>query len=226
MQNDISMPEIIKGTLSKVLDIRNLQESTYVLRLEKKDLRFKAGQYLVLQAGGRNSAREYSVYSPEHAPWIDLLIKEVNNGEVSKELKRLEIGTEVEIKGIYGFFVLRDQPSPTNHYTFVATGTGISPFHSIIQSNPGLHFDVIHGVRYCQEAYDAADYPAGSYHLCTSREKGNNFYGHVTQYLLENGVRKDSIYYLCGNSAMINEVTDLLEQNGIPPENIRTEVFF
>jgi len=211
---------------SKVLDIRNLTESTYVLRLEKNDLPFKAGQYLVLQAGGNHRAREYSIYSPEDAPYFDLLIREVENGDISRELRHLKIGSTLEIKGIFGFFVLRDQPAQANHPTFIATGTGISPFHSIIQSNPGLHYDLIHGVRYANEAYDAADYPADCYHLCTSREKGKNFYGHVTQYLQEKGIRKDSVYYLCGNSAMIYEVTDLLEQNGIPPEHIRTEVFF
>ena len=211
---------------SKVLDIRNLTESTYILRLERIALQFKAGQYLVLQAGGHQRAREYSIYSPEKAPYIDLLIREVENGDISRELRHLKIGSTLAIKGIFGFFVLRDQPAHTNHYTFLATGTGISPFHSIIQSNPGLHFDLIHGVRYECEAYDAADYPADCYHLCTSCKTGENFHGHVTQYLQEKGIRKDSVYYLCGNSAMIHEVTDLLEQNGIPLENIRTEVFF
>ena len=211
---------------SKVLDIRNLTESTYVLRLEKNDLPFKAGQYMVLQAGRHHRAREYSIYSPEDAPYIDLLIREVENGDISRELRHLKIGSTLEIKGIFGFFVLRDQPAQANHLTFIATSTGISPFHSIIQSNPGLHYDLIHGVRFEYEAYDAADYPADCYHLCTSREKGKNFHGHVTQYLKEKGIRKDSVYYLCGNSAMIHEVTDLLEENGIPPKNIRTEVFF
>lgn len=211
---------------SKVLDIKNLTESTYVLRLEKNDLQFKAGQYIVLQAGGHHRAREYSIYSPEDAPYLDLLIREIENGDISRELRHLKIGSTLEIKGIFGFFVLRDLPAQANHPTFIATGTGISPFHSIIQSNPGIHFDLIHGVRYAYEAYDASDYPADCYHLCTSREKGENFHGHLTQYLQEKGIRKDSVYYLCGNSAMIHEVTDLLEQNGIPPENIRTEVFF
>lgn len=211
---------------SKVLDIRNLTESTYVLRLEKKDLQFTAGQYLVLQAGGHHRAREYSIYSPEDAPYLDLLIREVENGDISRELRNVKIGTTLEISGIFGFFVLRDVPSQPNHFTFVATGTGISPFHSIIRSNPGLHYDLIQGVRYENEAYDAADYPANCYHLCTSREKGGNFHGRVTQFLKEKGIRKDSVFYLCGNSAMIHEVTDLLEKNGIPPENIRTEVFF
>jgi ferredoxin-NADP reductase len=39
-------------------------------------------------------------------------------------------------------------------------------------------------------------------------------------------VAADTICYLCGNSDMIEEVTGILEKYGLPPENIRTEVFF
>ena len=216
-----------KITYSKILEIRNLTESTYVLRLEKSDFQFKAGQYLVLNVPGENKAREYSIYSPEAAPYIDLLIKEVDKGEISRELKYLKVGTKVEITGPFGFFVLRDnEPTKNNHFTFIATGTGIAPFHSIILSNATINYELIHGVRHGYEAYDSSDYPEDRYTLCTSREHGENFYGHVTQYLKKNGVTKDSIYYICGNSGMVNDVTEYLKQKGITLENIRTEVYF
>ena len=211
----------------KILGIRNLTESTYVLRLEKKDFEFKAGQYLVLNIPGENNAREYSIYSPENVPYIDLLIKEITDGDVSVKLKSLKIGTTLEISGPFGFFVLRDENLNGNtHFTFVATGTGISPFRSMILSNPGLNFDLIHGIKYSHEAFDSSDYPVGSYTVCNSQEKGGNYNGRVTGYLKEKGVRSDSIYYICGNSAMVDEVTEFLEQNGIEPQNTKTEIFF
>ena len=216
-----------KITQSKILEIRNLTESTYVLRLEKSDFEFKAGQYLVLNVPGEYKSREYSIYSPEDVPYIDLLIKEVDEGEISKELKYLKIGTKVKITGPFGFFILRDsEPIKNNHFTFVATGTGIAPFHSIILSNPDLDYEMIHGVRHGYEAYDSRDYQNDRYKLCTSREHGENYFGRVTHYLKEKGVRNDSVYYICGNSGMVNDVTEYLEQNGINTENIRTEVFF
>ena len=211
----------------KILDIINLTESTYILRVEKGDLEFKAGQYLVLNIPGENVAREYSIYSREDAPYLDLLIKEVTDVKISKELKYLKIGTKLEISGPFGFFVLRDNRlNAKNHFTFIATGTGISPFHSMILSNPEIDFEVIHGVKYRNEAYDSADYPAGSYTVCTSREPGGDYQGRLTDYLKKKEVRKDSVYYICGNSAMVNEVTVYLEKMEISPENIRTEVFF
>jgi NAD(P)H-flavin reductase len=216
-----------KITYSKVLDIRNLTESTYILRLAKDNFEFKAGQYLVLNVPGAYKAREYSIYSAENDPYIELLIKEVTNGEISKELKYMKIGTKVEITGPFGFFVLRDnKETKINHFTFVATGTGISPFHSIILSNPDLDYEIIHGVKHIYEAYDSSHYPVNRYTLCTSRDDGGYYFGRVTQYLKEKTVERDSVYYICGNSGMVNEVTEYLEQSGISPENIRTEVFF
>ncbi len=212
---------------SKILDIINLTESTYIVRLEKNNFEFKAGQYLVLNIPGENLAREYSIYSEEDAPFIDLLIKEVTNGKLSKELKYIKIGTKVEISGPFGFFILRDQElNQGNHFTFIATGTGISPFHSMVLSNPKLDCEVIHGIKYNAEAYHATDYPTDYYKACTSQERGVNFSGRVTNYLREKGFRKNSIFYICGNSGMVSEVSGYLELEGIRPENIRTEVFF
>lgn len=216
-----------KTTYSKILEINNLTESTYVIRLEKSDFEFKAGQYLVLNVPGEYKSREYSIYSPEDAPYIDLLIKEVDQGEISRELKYLKIGTRVKITGPFGFFILKENgQNEKNHFTFVATGTGIAPFHSIILSNPGLDFEIIHGVRYRYEAYDSGDYAEDRYNLCTSREHGENYFGRVTNYLKEKGINKDSIFYICGSSGMVNDVTEFLQKNGIEPGNIRTEVFF
>lgn len=216
-----------KITYSKILEINNLTESTYVIRLEKNDFEFKAGQYLVLNVPGEYKSREYSIYSPEDAPYIDLLIKEVDQGEISRELKYLKIGTKVKITGPFGFFILEDiRQNEKNHFTFIATGTGIAPFHSIILSNPDLDFEIIHGVRHSYEAYDSNHYAKYQYKLCTSREHGENYFGRVTQYLKEKGINKDSIFYICGNSRMVNDVTEFLQKKGIDPENIRTEVFF
>ena len=216
-----------KISLCKVLDIRDITESTYVMRLEKNDFGFKAGQYLVLNIPGENNAREYSIYSPDNVPYIDLLIKEVTDGDVSVKLKSLKMGTKLEISGPFGFFVLRENDQKENrHFTFISTGTGISPFRSMILSNPGLNCELIHGVRHSHEAYDSTDYPAGCYKLCTSQETGRDFHGRVTQYLEDKGIRSDSVYYICGNSNMVNQVAGYLEINGIRPEDIRTEVFF
>lgn len=183
--------QIKKITYSKILNISNLTESTYIVRLEKNDFEFKAGQYLVLNIPGENKGREYSIYSPEQAPYIELLIKEVEGGEISKELKYLKIGTKVEITGSFGFFLLRNKDQENNqHAVFIATGTGIAPFHSMILSNNDLDYQIIHGVRYGYEAYNSVDYSKERYQLCTSRDKEGGYAGRVTQYIKEKRLRK------------------------------------
>lgn len=212
---------------SKVLEIRNVTESTYILRLERNGFEFKAGQYLVLSVPGERKAREYSIYSGEQDDFIDLLIKEVNPGELSRELKYLKPGTKVQISGPFGYFILKDEVIKNKQKViFVATGTGISPFHSIVLSNPELDYQMIHGVRYKYEAYQKEDYSADRFQLCSSRENGIGYKGRVTDYLKTQKVDKKALYYLCGNSAMVDEVIDFLEEQGLPADNIKTEIFF
>jgi ferredoxin--NADP+ reductase/benzoate/toluate 1,2-dioxygenase reductase subunit len=98
-----------KKIKSKVLAIRNITESTYILRLERNDFQFKAGQYLVLSVPDERKAREYSIYSSEQDDFVELLIKEVDPGELSSELKYLKVGTEVDISGPFGYFILKDE---------------------------------------------------------------------------------------------------------------------
>lgn len=218
------MKEKIK---SKVLEIRNITESTYILKMEKNGFVFKAGQYLVLNVPGERKAREYSIYSSEHDEFIELLIKEVDPGELSRQLKYLKVGTMVEISGPFGYFILKDEVIENNQeVVFVATGTGISPFHSIIRSNLNLNYKIIHGVRYKYEAYEKEHYPDERFQLCSSRENGIGFKGRVTDFLKTQEVDCNALYYLCGNSAMVDEVIEYLEEKGLSSDNIKTEIFF
>ncbi len=212
---------------SKVIEIRNLTDNTYVLRLERNEFEFRAGQYLVLNVPGEHKAREYSIYSAEQDDFLELLIKEIPVGELSKELKYLKIGTKVQVSGPFGYFILNPEVVELKQpVVFVATGTGISPFHSIIRSNPQLDYTVLHGVRYEKEAYECEHYKLDSYQLCVSRDAGNAFHGRVNDYLKQQPINKEALYYLCGNSQMVDEVIEFLEENGLPPEQIKTEIFF
>jgi ferredoxin/flavodoxin---NADP+ reductase len=211
----------------KVLDVILLDESTFVLRLERNGFQFKAGQYLVLSVPGERKAREYSIYSSEYDPYIELLIKEVNPGDVSRELRCVKIGSILQISGPFGFFVLDDRAlTERKPVIFVATGTGISPFHSIVTSNPSIDYRVIHGIRNGNETFGKTDFLQNTYISCTTRDVAGDFHGRVTNYLEQNDLNANALYYLCGNSAMVDQVIDLLETKGLPAENIKTEIFF
>ena len=213
-----------KRKTCRVLEIRRLTESTAVLRFERQGLQFEPGQYIRVGIEGDSEIRDYSVYSGADADYLEVLVRRVEDGLVSKQLCDLESGDEVTVGGPYGHFKLtpEDRQYPL---LFVATGTGISPYHSFVDSHPGLEYRLIHGTAKLDEAYESGRY-ADRYFHCVSREDGGDYKGRVTEYLSTLEISRDTHAYLCGNCDMIYEAFDLLQEKGLPTANIHTEVYF
>jgi len=213
-----------KRTTSKVLSVRTLTDSTAVIRFERHGLEFEPGQYIRVGVEGDPEIRDYSVYSGAQADYLEVLVRRVEDGLVSKQLFDLTEGEEVSIGGPYGHFKLIDEIRDTP-LLFVATGTGISPFHSFISSFEGLNFQLVQGTSYLNEAYDADHYGANFVH-CVSREDGAAFRGRVTEYLSAQDIAPETNAFLCGNCDMIYEAFDLLQDKGLATAQIHTEVYF
>jgi ferredoxin/flavodoxin---NADP+ reductase len=213
----------------KILGIRHLTDSVFVLQLERKGFRFVPGQCVNIGLTKEGINREYSTYSGVNDKKLEFLIKVVDGGMVSSKLQALKKGDKVSVDGAYGLFVLDEEKKEKKHI-FVGSGTGIAPFHSFVKSNPKLDYLVLHGIRNTKEMYDKEDYLSSRYVACVSQEEVKNkkgvFQGRVTDWLKENGVDKKAVYYLCGNSEMINDVYDLLSEAGVNGSQIVTEAFF
>lgn len=209
----------------KVIQTRQLTDSTFVVRIEKNGLEFQTGQF-ILVGFSNTDRREYSVYSGEHEDFLEVLVREVEGGKVSSKLKQLKSGDTVQVDGPFGFFKFSPDMYPVKKFLFVATGTGISPFHSFVKTHAELDYNLIHGVRFANEAYDHDDFQPERVTLCTSGDSDGDFYGRVTAYLAEQNIEKDTNCFLCGNSEMIYEVFDILTAKGIPVSNIYSEVYF
>ena len=207
----------------RVTKIRDLTESTYILQFERNGIKFIPGQHITLGLPGDNQIREYSVYSPTGIPYFEVLIKEIDEGLVSQKLHRVKEGDTLKFDGPFGFFTLDENILKKQKYLFIATGTGIAPFHSMTGSYPELNYKILHGVRFVHEAYEKGHYPDV---LCTSRDTKGDFHGRVTDYLSFYGVDSDTLIYLCGNCDMIYEVYDLLISCGFNADHIKTEVYF
>jgi ferredoxin--NADP+ reductase/benzoate/toluate 1,2-dioxygenase reductase subunit len=210
----------------KVQEVRDLTGSTYVVRMNRYGLEFQAGQNLNLGLAGDTEKRDYSIYSGTGDEYLEILVKEVQEGLVSKQLKRLKPGDHLEVDGPFGFFTLKEEEIDTRKYLFIASGTGIAPFHSIVRSHPGLNFKLIHGIRHANEQYEKTDYPAGRYTSCVSQDNKGDFHGRVTDYMRKNPVDKETLCYLCGNVNMIYDVFDILKEQGVPSGNLHAEVYF
>lgn len=217
MQND---------NVHEIISIRHLTDAAYIIRMSRRGLKFRAGQHILLGKAGSIHNREYSVYSSESDPFFEVLIKEVEDGMVSKQLKKLQPGDKVQIEGPLGFFTIEPELIEKGKFLFVATGTGIAPFHSFSHSYSEINYLLLHGVRNANEAYEKDHYHKKSHILCTSGDKSGDFNGRVTDYIRKNPVSPDTYCYLCGNFNMIHEVFDILEQQGVPPEQVHAEVYF
>ena len=211
-----------------VQSIRWVSPSAYVLRLERGDLKFEPGQYLTLGLPGSTARREYSIYSGSDDPFLEVLIKQVEGGTVSHHLARLTPGAALEVDGPFGYFLIPES-ARGRPFLFVASGTGIAPFHCFARSFPGLDYRLLHGVRTATETYDRHRYPHARYLACLSREPAATdagFAGRVTACLRARPATPGTLCYLCGNSEMIFEAFDILKAGGIPGTDLFAEVYF
>ena len=189
-------------------------------------MQFRAGQHIIVGLKGELNQREYSVYSGEKDDYLEILVREVLDGIVSIQLKQCKPGQLLQVNGPFGSFGLETFDMYSAKLLFIATGTGISPFHSFVRSYPGIDYTLIHGVRYINEAYDRNEYDLNRYILCTSKESYGGRQGRVTKFVSGYRVDTGMLFYVCGNSSMIYEVWHLLRDKGIPAENIFSEVYF
>lgn len=226
MQETMHQDIKIDTCLYKIREIRQLTESTFVVSLPRCRFSFKAGQHISVSIRGDYQSREYSIYSGHNDEALEILVKEVEGGYFSPKLKNLKLGDYLEIHGPFGKFGIDQKKLDSHKHVFIASGTGIAPFHSIVRSYEGLSYQLIHGVRYPSEAYEKELYPADRYVLCTTKNPDNNFHGRVTDYLRAHSFDENTAFYLCGNSDMIFDAMEILKEKGFQREDINVEVYF
>jgi len=210
---------------------------------------FKAGQYVVLglsgdaprheiaaperdpQNGGKIIKRAYSIgSSPIEKSVLEFFIAIVPDGSLTPRLLVPAVGERVHVgPKITGTFTLAESAAEDD-LIFVATGTGLAPFISMIRT-PGTIADgrsvtVVHGVRYASDfAYSAelrnyeAMHKTFRYLPIASRadESFTGLKGRVHGLFEDGTIKLDSAksrIYLCGNPAMIEEMEKNLSPQG------------
>ena len=215
------------SSIHKVLQVRTLTDSSFVIRVERKGMEFTAGQHISLGLAKAIHTREYSVYSGSNEDFLEILVKEVIGGLVSPALKKVKVDDDLSVGDAVGYFNITDADFKKDKFLFVASGTGISPFHSFVKTHPTINYKLLHGIKTADEAYEKADYDVSKLVVCTSQDKAGDYHGRVTQYLKDfDNLDKDTTCFLCGNCNMIHEVYDILLEKGISAENIHAEVYF
>lgn len=90
---------------------------------------FVAGQYVGLRYDG--TSRAYSLASSPTRDHLEICVRRVPGGRLSPAIcETMAPGDEVTVRGPYGDLVLQDPSS--RDLVFLATGTGVAPFKSMI----------------------------------------------------------------------------------------------
>ncbi|MGE8287179.1 MAG: ferredoxin--NADP reductase, partial [Stenotrophomonas sp.] len=129
-------------------------------------------------------------------------------------------------------------------YLLIATGTGVTPYRSMLPllrraiAERGVEVVLLQGARTPQELLYSEDFrafaeatPGFRYMPCLSRELPADPHpdvrkGYVQQQLAEIGPDPTrDITYLCGNPDMVDACAELLKAAGLPPPQIRREKY-
>ena len=212
----------------RTIHVRALSPSAFILRFTREALLFQPGQWINVGIAGSREQREYSIYSGIAEDFLEVLVKEIPDGIVSRALRRCAPGDPLEVEGPNGAFTLVEGTRDPSRFLFCATGTGISPFHCFTRSKSNLDYQLLHGVRTGVETYEHAAYDDMRLIPCISRGVGAGTYyrGRLTSYLKQKPVSPDAYCYLCGNSDMIYEAYSILKRYGITRSRIYAEVYF
>src|SRR5689334_13515223 len=113
---------------AEVIDIIDETPDTRTLRLVRPaDFNFVAGQFVNVTIRNPRARRAYSIASSPQDPHLDLTVRRLPGGLVSKVLtENVAVGETLNLRGPYGRFVLADGP-----LVWVAGGSGIVPFRSM-----------------------------------------------------------------------------------------------
>ncbi len=209
---------------------------------EPDSIQFQAGQFVNIHipTAERVIMRPYSIVSPAYEHHlIRLCYKFIPEGRGTTYLISLKPGERVTFTGVFGHFVL-DQNSK-REIVFLATGAGIAPILSMIQTLYGeqnnrkavLYF----GVKTKQDIFYesilsevAVKHPCFSSHICLSRDdKPQAPYrsGRIHKALGEDiNDFSGKEAYICGSKEMVEEMKSFLFSTGMEKQHIFTEKFY
>jgi len=191
----------------------------------RKPWSFLPGQVVKIALNNNHPPRIYSLCSGSNERHAAVLFNIKEDGLRTPKLAALIPGEKILVSEPYGSFLGTAEPA-----WWIATGTGIAPFYSMLRSGLGKNKKLIHGVSFLNQFYfedELEEAFEDNYVRCCSRESScNTFPGRVNDYI--SGLEKlpDVKYYLCGKALMVVEMRDLLISRGIPFENIQAEIYF
>jgi len=204
---------------------------------DRNEFHFTPGQFVSIKEGigARQVTRAYSIASPPDGNRFALCLNRVPDGLVSPRLFALEPGEHVEVHEPLGYFTLRHPERPA---AFVATGTGIAPFRSMLLAAIATSAPItllfgarhVHGLLYRAEFEALARQHAHFQFIPTVTRPDESWQGragrvqaHLDEALAHHAAVPD--VYICGLKEMVDDVRALLKQKGFDRKQIIYEKY-
>lgn len=226
--------------IARLVESREIAEEVrhFVFEADTERFAFEPGQFISLAStvDGKKITRAYSLAAAPGGNRFELCLNRVKEGKVSPRLFALAPGETIEFSGPLGYFLLRRPPSNS---IFVATGTGIAPFRSILEAElaawPDRTFTLLFGIRYeanilyrAEFERMAAEHPNFRFWPTLSRPEAgwSGRSGHVQAHLDEAlGGSLEHDVYICGMKAMVDDVRSRLKERGFDRKQIIFEKY-
>ncbi len=231
----------------KVSEIKHETPSTVSLFFHEFPEEFKnylPGQYITLRVkiGDKSYNRSYSLSSsPTLDNFLRITVKELENGTVSKYLKRnARVGETFHALPPLGNFTVKPHPDKKKHYVFIAGGSGITPVFSMIREI--LHREEKSKISLLYSNHTKKDtifkeeldalkeqFPKRFKIKYIYTRKGMpRIEGENAVKYLEKANAKfkpPKEYYVCGPAGLIQNTLKALEETGVSKEQIHIEYY-
>lgn len=210
------------------------------LDLGSRPFDFAAGQAVLIASHGLDARKPYSIASaPEDAAdrgVLELLIGVGADGTPGPHLA-LERGHLVDVEGPIGTFAFPARPAE-RHFLFVAGGTGIAPLrsmlrHAVLGSIAADRLGLLYSARtpdefaFIDEFRELASRGRLDFTQTITRDTEHDWTGargRIDRAALSALVlRPETLCFVCGPSAMVDEMPRLLQDLGIDRKRIRIE---
>jgi len=190
-----------------------------------REFDFIPGQSVWLTVDAAVPPRLYSIASGSGDPRVEILYDLAPEGLLTPRLAGLRPGQALLASSAFGPF--RDEEGPSY---WVAAGTGIAPFASMVRSGRSREKTLIHGSRTIAGLLHRklfADALGERYTPCCSREAAARvFHGRPTEWLTLQQLPLAPRYLLCGGSRTVVDCRDIIIAKGVPFENVIGEIYF
>lgn len=216
-----------------------LTHDVFELTLQTAEpITFLAGQFITIKIDDKIPPcfRAYSICSPPtNTNQFTLCVKYVPEGRGSSWLKEAKFGDPINFIGPNGYFTHQKNGRPL---LFIATGTGIAPFYSIITELLTNNFDqpitLLFGVRHENDLFYldhfenlATNHPNFTF-ITTLSQPSENWQGtrgRVTEPLKSLQIDPATDIYICGLTPMIDSVREILTEKNLPETQIHFEKY-